>query len=216
MLYSDYGAAEDNVLAAAARQDKVGRVERFLRRGVLAMVAAGCLCGAAYSLGAPRPLLALDARAPALRRIYYLNCDGAADRKALMENHLSEFGVPFERVPCVAGDSMEEVLGTEDLRRRFGRKALRAPRDHDAADEKTRARTVARTRPKAIFRALGPERKALGRSTQTSSTLIYHIYMKTYYTHAHTHKKGRRQLSGRAHVQSLQSQQPRPAATAPT
>lgn len=51
-----------------------------------------------------------DLKPSLLRKIYYINCDFATDRRALQEEQLKRLGVPYERFSCVSGDSVEDVL----------------------------------------------------------------------------------------------------------
>lgn len=46
-----------------------------------------------------------------LRKVFYINCDRAKDRRKLQERHLSSLGVPYERVACVSGDTIDELTG---------------------------------------------------------------------------------------------------------
>lgn len=53
---------------------------------------------------------AVDLKPTLLRKIYYINCDSATDRRALQEEHLGRLGVPYERFSCVSGETVEDVL----------------------------------------------------------------------------------------------------------
>lgn len=140
-----YGSAEDAALEEASRRLKLRSTERFLRRGLTwATAAMGLTMVAMVATGGPPAVsgssaMALDAEAQGgLRRAYYINCDGADDRRDLMEKWLGTWGVPHERVPCARGGSVAAVLASGG----FAGKATRASRVASSTDDATKARTA--------------------------------------------------------------------------
>ena len=88
------------------------------RRRLLPAVAAASAVLAAAGLvllaarpGGPsrRPALREAETGPKLRKAIFINCDFSKDRLALQEKNLKMLGVPYERFPCVSGDTMEVV-----------------------------------------------------------------------------------------------------------
>lgn len=73
-------------------------------------------------------------RSTSLRKVYYINCDTADDRRDLQETQLAAWGIPYERFACVTADTLDDAL------RLVPGRSLRAF-DHNV-DDATRARTV--------------------------------------------------------------------------
>lgn len=73
-------------------------------------------------------------RPTSLRKVYYINCDAARDRRDVQETQLAAWGIPYERFACVTAETLDDAL------RLVPGRSLRAF-DHNV-DDATRARTV--------------------------------------------------------------------------
>lgn len=56
-----------------------------------------------------RPATLLVEQPPQITKVYYINCETSAYRRAFMESWLASFGVPYERFECVGGNSLQEI-----------------------------------------------------------------------------------------------------------
>jgi len=74
-----------------------------------------------------------------LRKIYYINCDGALDRRLIQEKQLGALGVEYERFPCVDSATADAYLRSDP---RFADKPRRVPLASTHPDATLQARTV--------------------------------------------------------------------------